>query len=387
MARILFVSPPLPGHLYPAMAVADALSRLGHEIAWATQDGAITAELLPGARIHDLPVSGEFAPDLDRVEARGLESVQTFFRDYAIPMAEQTLATLQAAVTTFQPDMMVVDHQILAGALVARARGLPWVTLATTSAAIYQGHPTMEAWIVETLRALQQAALPADRIVDRPDFSPQGVVVFSIEALVGEEPRPRFDAPYCFVGATHGEGRQPIEFPWEWLRADHRKILVTLGTVNLKVAPRFFEVIMEAVAAMPELQAVIVAPESMAAQAPGNVLVRSRVPQVALLKQVDALICHAGHNTVCEALAQGLPLIVSPIRHDQPFVAAQVVARGAGIFLRNGKATAAATRAAIERLFADAAYRERAQELAGLLRAAPGAAGAAAFIAARIPAK
>lgn len=385
MARVLFVVPPFPGHLYPALAVADALSRLGHQTAWATQASALVDEILPAAQIYDLPVRSEAAPDLDKVEARGLESVQAFFRDYAIPLAEQTLESLRSAVVAFRPDVLAVDHQILAGALLARALDLPWITLATSSASIYRVHPTLDAWIAEALLPLQQTVLAADRIVDRPDFSPHGVVVFSIEALAGQQ-RPRFDAVYRFVGATRGEGRPSIEFPWTWLRPDRRKLLVTLGTVNPQMAPRFFEVVMEAVAAMPEVQAVLVAPQAMAAQAPENVLVRARVPQVPLLERVDAVICHAGHNTVCEALAQGLPLIVSPIRHDQPVVAEQVIASGAGIFLRHGKATAAATRSAIARLLADPSYRERAQELGGLLRAAPGAAGAAAFISALVPA-
>ena len=385
MARILFVVPPFPGHLYPALAVADALSGQGHRVAWATQVGAVVDGILPGAPVYDLPLRSAAAPDLDKVEARGLESVQTFFRDYAIPLAEQTLGALQAAVRSFRPDVLVVDHQVLAGALVARALQLPWITLATSSASIFKVHPTLDAWIAEALMPLQQAVLPPDRIVERPDFSPHGVIVFSIEALAGHE-RPRFEAAYHFVGATRGQGRPAIEFPWGWLRPDQRSILVTLGTVNARTAPRFFQVVMDAVATMPDLQAVLVASESLAAQAPANVLVRERVPQLALLEQVDAVICHAGHNTVCEALAQGLPLIVSPIRHDQPVVAEQVVARGAGLFLRHGKATAAATRAAIERLLAEPGYRERAQELAGQLRAAPGAAGAAALVAALIPA-
>ena len=42
-------------------------------------------------------------------------------------------------------------------------------------------------------------------------------------------------------------------------------------------------------------------------------------------------VTHGGHNTVCEALAHGLPLVVAPIRDDQPTVAAQVVQAGAGV--------------------------------------------------------
>ena len=53
MARILFVVPPFPGHLYPALAVADALSGQGHRVAWATQAGAVVDGILPGAQVYD----------------------------------------------------------------------------------------------------------------------------------------------------------------------------------------------------------------------------------------------------------------------------------------------------------------------------------------------
>ena len=54
------------------------------------------------------------------------------------------------------------------------------------------------------------------------------------------------------------------------------------------------------------------------------------MPQLALLRHVDAVVCHGGHNTLCEALALGLQLVLAPVRDDHPLVADQVVAAGAG---------------------------------------------------------
>jgi len=379
MARALFVVPPLTGHIYPALSVADALSTAGHQVAWAMQTGPQVAELPAGMPVFPLDVQAATPPDLGPQGVRGIESVQSFYLDYAIPMARQCLDSLAAAVREFNPDILVVDHQMLAGALIARRLGLPWVTLATSSASIQKVFPQFDSWVNEQLLALQTDVLPPDRIVERPDFSPHGVIVFSVEALVGRE-WPRYEATYHFVGATRGEGRRAIEFPWSWLRQDYRKLLVTLGTINHADGARFFEVVMAAVAEIPQVQAVLVAPAALAAHAPNNVLVCQQVPQIALLKEMDAVICHAGHNTVCEALSQGLPLIVSPIRHDQPAIAKQVIGRGAGLFLRHGKATPAATRSAIERVLNDAGYASRAREMAAEFRSAPGVSGAANII-------
>ena len=163
-------------------------------------------------------------------------------------------------------------------------------------------------------------------------------------------------------------------------RADRRKLLISLGTVSRDRDTRFFEVMMAALSEMPEIQAVMVAPESLASSAPANVLVRAYVPQLELLDRVDAVICHAGHNTVCESLSRGLPLIVAPIRDDQPVIARQVIDAGAGLPMRHGKVSPAMARSTIANLFNTPSLRHNAQRLAQSLLAGPGAAGAARLI-------
>lgn len=379
MARILFTVPPLTGHLNPALAVADALSRQGHELAWAVHAAQIGDKLPEGARVYALDHGDGADPGIAAPQVRGLESVRLFFEDYALPLAERVLAPMEAAVRDFAPDAMVVDHQMLGGALVARKLGVPWVSQVTTSASILKMSPVLDAWVAEQYLALQRRYLPEDLIVERPDFSPHRVIVFSIETLPGGR-HARVDAPYAFVGPVRGEGRRQIEFPWEWLRQDRRKLLVSLGTVSRDRDTRFFEVVMEAVSGMPEVQAVLVAPESLAASAPDNVLVRGYVPQTELLRHVDGVICHAGHNTVCEALSCGLPMIVAPIRDDQPVIARQVIDAGAALFVRQGKVTPAAMRTAIANLLGTPSLADSARRLSQELLAAPGAPGAARII-------
>jgi MGT family glycosyltransferase len=273
---------------------------------------------------------------------------------------------------------MVVDHQMLAGALVARMHALPWVALVTTSASILRFSPSIDAWVEAQYRSVQQTSLPPDRIVARPDFSPYLNIVFSVEALLGAAHQ-RVDAPYAFVGPTRGQGRRAVEFPWHWLDARRKKLLITMGTVSRDREPRFFEVMLQALTTL-DVQAVLVGPESLAANAPDNVLVRSYVPQLELLARVDGVICHAGHNTVCETLAQGLPLIVAPIRDDQPVIARQAVDIGAALFMRYGKVTVATAQRTIRSLLDDGAYAQNAQRIAAEFAEASGAEGAAAAV-------
>lgn len=376
MARILFSVPPLTGHLNPALAVAECLVEQGHQVAWAVHAKQIRDKLPPRAWVYPLDAEDVDGPGIADPKVRGLESVRLFFEDYTLPIAERMLQPLEASARSFQPDVMVVDHQLPGGALVARKLGLPWASFVTTTASILKMSPMVDAWVANQYRALQSRYLPAELIVERPDFSPHRVVVFSTETLMGNA-HDRVEAPYRFVGPAKGDGRRKVDFPWDWFKAGSKKLLISLGTVSRDRDTRFFEVMMAALAELPEVQAVMVAPESLAAQAPANVLVRDYVPQLELLDRVDAVICHAGHNTVCEALSRDLPLAVAPIRDDQPVIARQVIDAGAGLFIRHGKVSPAVAKATIEKLLSTPELVENARRLGADLRAAPGAAGAA----------
>jgi len=125
---------------------------------------------------------------------------------------------------------------------------------------------------------------------------------------------------------------------------------------------------------------VLVAPEERVRQPPPSFIVRARVPQLALLPRMQAVVCHGGHNTVCEALAHGLPLIVTPIRDDQPVVANQVVASGAGLRLRYGRLGAKTLREAVFRILDEPAFRDAAVRVARSFAAAGGAPRAADYL-------
>jgi MGT family glycosyltransferase len=152
-------------------------------------------------------------------------------------------------------------------------------------------------------------------------------------------------------------------------------VLISLGTVNAEAGTRFFAAAVEAAAAAP-WRAVLVAPPELFAEVPSNVLVRRFVPQLALLGHVQAVVCHAGHNTVCEALAHGLPLVVAPIRDDQPIVADQVVRAGCGVRVRFGRVRSGEIGEAVATVLGEPAYRDGAARVRASFEAAGGAAAA-----------
>jgi len=386
MARFLFVVPPLTGHVNPTVAVARALEGRGHEVAWAAHPGTVRRLLPDGARILPMPehdpdgVAGQVA---DRARTvRGAAALKFLWEDFLVPLARSMRPAVEAALDEYRPDAVVVDQQAVAGALACRRRGVPWATFATTSAGVTDplaGLPQVKRWLADLLRGLAreaEVALDDDAPGDEVALSPHLVVAFSTAALVG--PTERFGPRYRFVGPSI-EGRpEPTPFPWDAL-GPGKKVLVSMGTVNAGISGRFYRAAVDALAAI-GVQAIVAAPPEDLGDVPAGTIVQRYVPQLALLDRVDAVVCHGGHNTVCEALAHGLPLVVAPIKDDQPVVADQVVAAGCGLRVKFGRIQAPALADAIRRVLDEPAFRDAADRVRASFAAAGGAPAAAAAL-------
>ena len=222
------------------------------------------------------------------------------------------------------------------------------------------------------MSAFQEACGISDPVDLR--FSDRLVLVFSSPALIGETSG--FGSQYVFTGPALAKRPDRGWFPWEWLDPARSHLLVTLGTLHGPEGPRFFETVVEALADLGgELQAVLVAPA--AGEVPPHILFAERVPQLALLPHMSAVVCHGGHNTVSEAFAYGVPLVVTPIRDDQPIIAQQVAKAGAGIRLPFTRLRAAELREAVRMVLGDPAFRNAACRVRDSFAAAGGAAAAA----------
>jgi MGT family glycosyltransferase len=373
--RFLFVVPPLTGHVNPTISVARALETRGHQVAWVGHPGKVRPLLPDGARLFVLPEHVD--PDHARAAldtartARGAAALKFLWEDFLVPLARQMRPGIDAAVTEFVPDVLVVDQQAVAGGLVARARGIPWATLATTSAGVTDplaALPQVKRWLRDLLAGLEREAnLPP---VEDGELSPHCVIAFTTQALVGAQP---FPAHYRFVGPSISDRPETAPFPFDQLRRPC--VLVSMGTVNAEASSRFYATVL---AALRDHQVILIAPHAL--DAPDNFIVRPYVPQLALLPHVDAVVCHGGHNTTCEALAHGLPLVIAPIKDDQPIVADQVVAAGAGLRVKFGRVGPDELRTAVTRVLTEPGFREAAQRVRASFAAAGGAAAAASTL-------
>ncbi|GGZ47853.1 glycosyl transferase [Streptomyces subrutilus] len=389
MSRFLFVVPPLVGHVNPAVGVAARLASRGHRVAWVGDPALVRRLAGPDAAVHPSPpgagAGAAAGPGTARPpDVRGPEALRFLWESFLVPLAEAMAPDVRRAVDAFRADVVVADQQALAGALVAEDLGLPWATSATTSAEftdVLAAMPRVAAWNEALLRGLRaRIGDPAGR--GDPRFSPHLVLAFTTPELAG--PAARGGDRVRWVGPSLTARPSSVAFPWERLDPGRSLVLVTLGTANTDVGAHFLARAAQALRARADrVQAVVVDPEGTLGGAPGpgggdpDVIALPAVPQLELLARADAVVCHAGHNTVCEALWHGVPLVVAPIRDDQPVIAAQVADAGAGVRVRFGRAGADAIGAAVDTVLYAPQPRAAARTIARAFRRAGGAPAAA----------
>jgi len=280
--------------------------------------------------------------------------------------------------------VLVVDQQALGGAVVARRRAIPWATSATTSAELVDPLAALPkvAEAMHQMRVdLQVRHGITPEVAEAGDLrlSPQLVLAYTVEELTGSlDGTPAGDVAVAFVGPCAVGRPEPGGFPWERLSRDRAvpNVLVSLGTLNAEVGGRFWLAAADAFRDQPWV-GVFVAPDHLVPDPPPNVIVAARVPQLELLAHVRAVVSHAGHNTVCESLAAGIPLVVAPIRDDQPVVADQVVRAGAAVRVKFARVRADALRAAVDRALTDPGLLAAAKRIQAAFADAGGPAAAA----------
>ncbi|QMU69447.1 glycosyltransferase [Streptacidiphilus sp. P02-A3a] len=374
MSRFLLVVPPLAGHVHPTVGIARELAARGHQVAWTGSEAVLRPLLGPDAEI--LATGSR----LFRAQSgHGLGALRTLWEGFITPYARFTAKALDRAVLEYRPDVVVVDQHTPAGALTAHRHRLPWASLAPGAMEVgrpFRALPKVESWMTDQLTALwQRAGLPPREYTD-PRFSPELVLALTGPALTGAEP---FPAHFSLVGPVLTERPADPSFPWERLLPGRRRVLLTMGTLAADVSADFHARAVRALALLgDEVQAVVAAPpESLPepSRLPPGALVVDRAPVLELMRrgELDAVVCHGGMNTVGEALSHGIPLVTAPIRHDQPFVAAQVEAAGAGLRVPFARVAPERLAAAVRSVLDDPAYRAAAARVGAGLRSGGGA--------------
>lgn len=374
MARILFVVPPFVAHVNPAVSVERELAARGHATAWVAHE-SMRPWLPPDALLFPVPddLAADFERELRLIGRPYIVGMRAMVERVLVPLAAQMRPQVDDAIERFAPGLLVVDQEALAGAFAARKKGLRFVTSAPSAILLDEellSFAPARSWLAEQFAKAQREA--GVDVVDAPDVSPELVLVYFSRELAGAART--FPPTYRFVGPALTGRVDDTPFPWRRLR-DGPRLLVTLGTILAADASPFYAKLADALDGAP-VQVILSAPAGAVPREPTNFIVVPRVPMVALLPRVDAVLCHAG-STANEALAHGLPLVVAPIAQDQPIFARLACEAGAAVRISFIRATRDALRDAVEQALHDTGLRDSARRVQASFVAAGGARAAA----------
>ena len=316
---------------------------------------------------------------------------------------------------TIGADCIIADQMEPAGGLVAEHLGLPFVSVACALPVNREALvplPVMP-WRYRATPWGEQLNLHSSGVFDRA-MQAHAAVIARHAAAFGLPPRQRLDeclSPLLQLSQTtpgfdfprtslpeHFHGIGPLrsalsdESPMDTPVAPGRPfVFASLGTLQ---GDRFglFRRIAAACREL-DLQLLIAhcgrldASQELRLLKAGASWVTDFAPQRAVLARADAVITHAGLNTVLDALEAGVPSLALPIAFDQPGVAARVVHAGVGLKLDPRLASRRRIVQGLRRLLREPGFAERAKKLGDEVRTAGGAPRAAQLIEAALDAE
>lgn len=387
MAKFVFVVPPLTGHINPTLSMGTALLERGHRVAWITLDQSLGAKLPAGGELlvirynqndQQKKDSEKYLDIITKKIVYGIDSIKFLYEEVLIPLNRHSYEGIASLLDQYQPDLVITDHQMFAGAIAATNKNYPYVTSVTAPAAIkvMDELPKVHQWEVNQIVALQKefGIHEAGSIA----CSTLATLVFTSKAFFGEMELPEY---YQFIGPVFNRRKTNAPFNWEAFHANNQpKILVSIGTTfDHEHKKNFFAKVTEAFG-NENLHVVVVSDPDLFESWPANFTVQREVPQLDLLPHLDAVVCHGGHNTVCETLMHGLPMVVIPIAYDQSHVAGRVFRVGAGERLNFNRFKASHLKEAVNKVMQDSSYKMAAEEIKQSFTDAGGTASAAGVL-------
>ncbi len=372
MAHFLFLTWDGAGNQPPAVALALTLIRRGHTVTVAGYKSQCGYFEQHGLRFVLLPRASQIWRDavpskMFAIKLRTAWAAETHLRDLPELIARESC------------DALVIDC-LMFGALAAAERtSLPTIALIHSApGALMPPGGVFERQIlnsVNSVRIQAGVALVASLWQSWARFPAFANSIPCLDPLAHQAP-----AAFMYFG-PFAERVTPSGWQSPWSDTDLRPLVL----VSFSTGPYWDQTsrILRTLHALSDQNCRILvtagAVEIQADAIPANATVISRVPHDEILPGVDLTITHAGHGTVTASLRHGVPLLCLPNpAADQPILAKQVQAIGAGIALDGDAATPAEIRTAFQRLLSEASWKAHARAIAKDFAAAPGVEQAAA---------
>jgi UDP:flavonoid glycosyltransferase YjiC (YdhE family) len=351
------------GHIVAMLGVARRLRERGHRVVFALRDLS-NAVLLAREGFAFFPAP----PPPRAARPASYASYAAMLAGEAFPSLNATLAgalAWRSILTATRADLLIADHAPLA-LLAARGRKLRVAAFGVpfTVPTLHRPLPRFRASDGDArkeedvlLRRLNKAAAalrapPLERLADL--YRVDATMVRAVPETDCFAPRPQAD----YVVPQPADAGEAVP---AWPTANGQKVLVYLraGPWIGPVCDALAEQEATAIAQIANIDADAAA----ALGRPGLTVTRELCKFSELIRQSDAVICHANHNTVVGALLAGKPLVMMPNQVEQALTAARVAAIGAG-GVPSGAPSAAAVARCLDTLRPGSPARKAAQAIA-----------------------
>jgi MGT family glycosyltransferase len=395
--KILIASIPGAGHLNPLLSIASLLVESGHEVAVQVNEDLRPAVEASGHRVlSEIPnaqTSGgyyfETYPERMQkspgLELTGYDLVHFFARNIAAQFA-----SIKMALYDFPADLILagslywgtlpmlvgprdkrpaIAHLGVSVVNIGSGKNIPMrpdetpeqreaelqlrerfmlqpAQQAVNAALASLGYPALPCPILEAMTALPDLYLhPGIESFEYPDSNSKVQYIGALPTPAGQPALPEW---------------------WQHLDRTKRLVLVTQGTIANR---DFGQVIAPALVALGSRKDVTIIvttggqpAESIPVAIPSNARIASFLPYAQIMPEIDLLITNGGYGTVNMAISHGIPVISAGLTEDKEEVSAHVQWSGAGIDLRTNQATHEAIQHAVDEIFTQPGYRERAQQ-------------------------
>jgi UDP:flavonoid glycosyltransferase YjiC (YdhE family) len=376
------------GHAFPAIALARALRRRGHEAlveTWERWREAVEGEGLAFTAAEEYKTFPPPAPG---------SKEQTSAADAAlalVPLMEE-----------FRPEVVVSDILTIAPALAAEKAGLRTATLVPHVYPMQEpGMPFFAIGAQPPRTAIGRAAWRAGMPVLRGGLERGRSELNEMREVVGLPP----------VGEFHGGISRELvlvatfpqlEYPRQWPAHAHvtgpMEFELTYGDIRLPAGQGPLVLVAPSTAQDPEMRLVRASLEALAEEpvrvvattnrpgagarleAPANAVVVDWLSYSQVMPLAALVICHGGHGTVARALGAGVPVLCCPHVGDMAENGARVAWAKTGLMVPWRLGGPRSLRAAARRILRDRRFTERAGEIAAWSRRHDGAARGAELV-------
>jgi MGT family glycosyltransferase len=365
--KILFINLPYYGHVVPTIGLVQELIQQGCEVTYLMPFGWEEKVTESGAKFHGYQNHRQLSEQIKYAYAAAESIVQQF----DLVIYEQFFFLGKHLAEKYQKPVVRIFT-----APVTNKKLMDQFISAKGPLSIFK-----HKWIARafTKDIAKDIPLKTDNWLDEIIYNPPELnLVYTLREYQPYEEE-FSDKQYKFLGPSIYERK---EQSFDFVKGAKPVIYVSLGTI-LKGAVSFFRMCIDIF--RDENADVILSvgkkfDVSKLKNIPENVHIYKSVPQIKVLKMADVFVTHGGMNSVSEAFAYGVPMVVIPFVSDQPVNAEFVEKLGVGKKLEYKNIDKELLKTTVFDMLEAKNVRENLNKVQDRIRKAPGNAGGAKMI-------